>query len=211
LANLPRLRFSKRLIDLSVCLVVLPFALVLMVAMAVLIALDSPGSPFFTQERIGYCGKRFRLFKFRTMVSNHSNEQERTYMREFINGQVKSGEGVVHKPIQKGDITRLGRILRKTSLDELPQIINVLKGDMSLIGPRPNVPWEVDAYKPWHHERLNGQPGITGLAQVMGRSSISFDQIARYDIQYIRQQSVVMDMRIMWMTVATVISGRGAG
>lgn len=204
-------RIYKRLIDIALCVLVLPFALVLMAALAVLIALDSPGSPLFVQERVGFGGKRFRVYKFRTMVVNHNDSTERSYMKEYVTGQIAGGNGVLHKPIKGSDITRLGRILRKSSLDELPQIFNVLRGEMSLIGPRPNVPWEVDAYKVWHYERLHALPGITGLAQVMGRSSISFDEIARFDIQYVRQHNMLMDIWIIWKTVATVFTGKGAG
>ncbi len=133
-------------------------------------------------------------------------------MKKYISGEVENNnKTTLHKPIQKNDITRLGKILRKTSLDELPQLLNVLKGEMSLIGPRPNVVWEVEFYKNWHYERLNALPGITGLAQVMGRSNISFDQIASYDIQYVRDQNLLMDIEIILKTFQTVFSGKGAG
>ncbi len=125
-------------------------------------------------------------------------------------GNNGNGNGKVYKPIQASQVTRIGRILRKTSLDELPQIFNVLKGEMSLVGPRPNVPWEVDEYRPWHYERLEVLPGITGLAQVRGRSGISFDSIVQYDIEYVEQQSLGMDLRILWRTVSTVLFGKGA-
>ena len=179
--------------------------------LSLLIMLDSPGSPILFQERVGLGGKRFRVYKFRTMISNRSNDKERDYMKKYISGQIGNNEEVLHKPIQKNEITRLGRILRKSSLDELPQILNVLKGEMSLIGPRPNVVWEVEFYKNWHYERLNTLPGITGLAQVMGRSSLSFDQIAVFDIQYVRNQNFFMDIQIMWQTFQTVFTGKGAG
>jgi lipopolysaccharide/colanic/teichoic acid biosynthesis glycosyltransferase len=189
----------------------MPFVLIVMVLLAVLIRLDSPGSPIFIQERVGFGGRRFKVYKFRTMVCNRNDAQERSYMKEYISGQIKGGDGVLHKPVSKAEITRLGRFLRKASLDELPQIFNVLRGEMSLIGPRPNVPWEVDAYKHWHYERLYALPGITGLAQIMGRSSISFDEIARYDIQYVRQHNFMLDIWIVWKTISIVFSGRGAG
>jgi len=137
-------------------------------------------------------------------------------MKSFVAGNIteiidKGDRAVKFKPIQKKDITRIGRVLRKTSLDELPQIFNIIKGDMSLIGPRPNVPWEVEAYKPWHYDRLNTLPGITGLAQVMGRSDISFDNIARYDILYVKNQEFHLDFWILAQTVSAVIKGNGAG
>jgi lipopolysaccharide/colanic/teichoic acid biosynthesis glycosyltransferase len=129
-----------------------------------------------------------------------------------VNGQVRSieKETSIHKPIQASEMTRVGRLLRRTSLDELPQIINVLKGEMSLVGPRPNVPWEVEEYKEWHKERLEALPGITGLAQVRGRSDITFDAIAKHDIEYIQQQSLLLDLKILWWTVLSVILADGA-
>ena len=178
---------------------------------SLLIVLESQGPAIFVQERIGLGGRRFRVYKFRTMLCNRSNVEERDYMKKYISGQIDNDEKTLHKPIQKKDITRLGWILRKSSLDELPQILNVLKGEMSLIGPRPNVDWEVEHYKNWHYERLNTLPGITGLAQVMGRSSISFDQIARFDIHYVRNQNLFMEAQIIWWTLKTVLSGKGAG
>lgn len=201
------------MIDLAVCILLLPVLLILLPVISLLIMLDSPGQPILFQERVGLGGKRFRVYKFRTMVRNRSNDIERAYMKNYISGQVetKNNGDMLHKPIQKNDITRVGRVLRKTSLDELPQILNVLKGEMSLIGPRPNVLWEVEFYKSWHYERLNTLPGITGLAQVMGRSSISFDQIASFDIQYVREQNLLMDIQIIWRTFQTVFSGKGAG
>jgi lipopolysaccharide/colanic/teichoic acid biosynthesis glycosyltransferase len=133
-------------------------------------------------------------------------------MRAFVNGEIDQveSEKVVFKPFRESQVTRTGRLLRKTSLDELPQILNVLKGEMSLIGPRPNVSWEVEAYKEWHRERLNALPGITGLAQVNGRSCISFDRIVEYDIEYIENQSLRMDLQILWLTVRSVIRADGA-
>ncbi|MCP4538186.1 MAG: sugar transferase [Chloroflexi bacterium] len=125
-------------------------------------------------------------------------------------GNNGNGNGKVYKPIQASQVTRIGRILRKTSLDELPQIFNVLKGEMSLVGPRPNVSWEVDEYRPWHYERLEVLPGITGLAQVQGRSGISFDSIVQYDIEYVEQQSLGMDLKVLWWTLSTVLLGTGA-
>ena len=206
----------KRVFDLVVCLALLPFLLVLMALIAVVIRLDSPGSPFFVQERVGIRGRRFKVYKFRSMWKNHSQVRDKAFMQAYISGKTgdeRSRDGKVarYKPIHQDDLTRVGRFLRKASLDELPQIINVIRGEMSLIGPRPNVLWEVDAYSPWHYERLNALPGITGLAQVMGRSDISFDQIARYDIKYVRYQEIRMDLWILWQTVRSVLDRSGAG
>ena len=116
----------------------------------------------------------------------------------------------IFKPVRNPQITWIGRILRKSSVDELPQIINVLRGDMSRVGPRPNVPCEVEVYRPWHHERLELLPGITGLAQVRGRSSIKFDAIVNYDIEYLEKQSLVLDLKILCWTLFAVTNNYGA-
>jgi lipopolysaccharide/colanic/teichoic acid biosynthesis glycosyltransferase len=134
---------------------------------------------------------------------------KRAFIEPHVDGK-KNGAQKTYKPFQDSQVTWVGRFLRKTSLDELPQVWNVLRGEMSLVGPRPNVPWEVEEYEPWHYERLEVLPGITGLAQVKGRSSISFDEITGYDIEYIMQQSVAMDLKILWWTASAVFSGAGA-
>ena len=203
----------KRAIDLGLCLLALPLLLVLMGAIALLIVLDTPGSPLFVQERVGKGGRRFRMYKFRTMRADYSDESDREYMRAFVAGRPaerSADQDAIHKPIRSGDITRVGRFLRKASLDELPQVFNVLTGEMSLVGPRPNVPWEVESYKEWHHERLDVLPGISGLAQVQGRSTLSFDEIAAYDVEYARTMSFSLDMEIMFATMSSVFSGKGA-
>lgn len=206
----------KRAVDLIFCLSMLPILLVVIGVIAILIRLDSPGSPFFVQERVGLGGRRFKIYKFRSMWKDHNQRRDQDFMQQYISGKLEIGHGrdgkvARFKPIRQDDITRVGRFLRKTSLDELPQIINVLRGEMSLIGPRPNVLWEVEAYLPWHYERLNALPGITGLAQVMGRSNITFDQITRYDIKYVRYQDIRMDAWILWSTVRAVLARSGAG
>ncbi len=194
----------------------LPFFLVAIGLIALIICLDSPGSPFFVQERVGMNGRRFKIYKFRSMWKEHDPQRDQPFMRDYIHGKVdlddgRGGKVARFKPVRQEDLTRVGRFLRKTSLDELPQVFNVIRGEMSLIGPRPNVTWEVDAYLPWHYERLNVLPGITGLAQVMGRSDITFDQIARFDIRYARYQDLHMDLWIFWQTVLTILDRSGAG
>lgn len=225
----------KRMMDMFISLVTLPVTIPLMAVIAVAIRLDSPGPAFFIQERVGKGGRLFRVFKFRTMEHRLDDSPHRDFMKAFVNGHVGgnghsgngnfqyafakvfidpgpsyNGNGKTYKPFKDSQVTRMGRLLRKTSLDELPQIINVLKGEMSIVGPRPNVAWEVEEYKPWHYERLEVLPGITGLAQVRGRSAINFDTIARHDIEYVEKQSVLLDARILWWTFSTVVSGRGA-
>jgi lipopolysaccharide/colanic/teichoic acid biosynthesis glycosyltransferase len=203
---------AKRILDIGLCLLALPFILPLIALISLLVVLDSPGPAMFVQERTGRGGRRFRMYKFRTMQWKLDDSAHRAFMRAFVHGEIGTGadDRVVYKPFNESQVTRLGRILRRTSLDELPQVLNVFKGEMSLVGPRPNVPWEVEAYKEWHKERLNALPGITGLAQVNGRSCISFDRIVEYDIEYIENQSLLMDIKILWWTVSSVLLGKGA-
>jgi len=205
-------QIAKRVMDLALCLLAMPLVLPLLALCALAIRIDSPGPALFVQERIGKGGRRFRMYKFRTMQHNLDDSPHRDFLKAFVNGRVGGDENgrVLYKPFQASQITRVGRILRKTSLDELPQLINVLRGEMSLVGPRPNVPWEFEEYRGWHQERLEVLPGITGLAQVRGRSGITFDSIVKYDIEYIERQSLAMDLTIMWWTVSSVLFGTGA-
>lgn len=204
--------FMKRALDLFIILLAFPFVLPLMALVALLVRLDSSGPALFKQDRVGKDGRIFRIYKFRTMQHNLDDSYHRAFMKAFVKGEMGQGNGdkVVYKPFSKSQVTRIGRILRKTSLDELPQLFNVLKGEMSLVGPRPNVVYEVEAYKNWHMERLSVLPGLTGLAQVNGRSSISFDDITRYDIEYARNQNLWMDVQILWKTFASVVAKEGA-
>jgi len=206
----------KRTIDIFVCIVSFPFAVILGLLISIAIMIDSPGNPVFVQERVGYRGKKFKFYKFRTLWNGYENEEAKEFMRIYINGgingQYEDQDRVAKfKPIQSKDVTKVGKFLRKTSLDELPQLINIWRGEMTIVGPRPNVVWEVEAYKPWHNDRLNALPGMTGLAQVLGRSEISFDDIVRYDIQYAKNQSLHMDFWILFRTIGTILDARGAG
>ena len=203
----------KRAFDVALCLCALPFLLVMMTLIAFLVVLDTTGSPLFVQERVGKDGQRFRLYKFRTMRADYDDSHDRAYMQLFVAGDSFGqvvGQDAINKPIRTQDITRVGRVLRRLSLDELPQVANVLKGDMSLLGPRPNVPWEVECYKEWHLERLAVRPGLTGLPQVHGRSPLSFDEIAAYAIEYVRSLSPALDLSVMLATVRVVVPRTGA-
>jgi len=220
----------KRVMDLLLCLLALPLILPVMAICALAIRLSSPGPALFVQDRVGKGGRRFRIYKFRTMQADIDDSSHRDFMKAFVRGSI-GGElghsaafikafvrkqapaetsGEIYKPFRAMQVTPIGRILRKTSLDELPQLINVVKGEMSIVGPRPNVPWEVEEYRGWHHERLEVLPGITGLAQVRGRSSINFDSIVNYDIEYIENQSLWLDLKILWWTVKVALVGRGS-
>ncbi len=205
-------QIAKRAMDVALSLLAMPLALPLLVICVLAIRLDSPGPVLFVQERIGKGGRRFRMYKFRTMQHKLDDSHHRDFMKAFVNGQISANENgrAIYKPVQGSQVTRVGRILRKISLDELPQLINVLNGEMSLVGPRPNVSWEVEAYRGWHQERLEVLPGITGLAQVRGRSGITFDSIVKYDIEYIERRSLALDLKILWWTLISVFLGEGA-
>jgi lipopolysaccharide/colanic/teichoic acid biosynthesis glycosyltransferase len=202
----------KRLAEFICSIVLLMLLAPLFLLLTMAIRLESPGPALFRQIRIGKGGKSFTFYKFRSMYNDIDKRAHEDFMTAYVNGQVNEGasEEAVFKPIQTKQVTRLGRFLRKTSLDELPQLINILKGEMSFIGPRPNVPTEVTAYKDWHMKRLLVLPGITGWAQINGRSSIAFDQIVRYDIEYVENTGLMMDLKVLWYTVPAVLLGRGA-
>ncbi len=207
----PYYRTIKRLFEVVLCLALTPLLVLLGVLIAIAIRLDSPGPIFFVQERVGKGGRTFKMIKFRTMHPNLRKDTHQMFMKAFVKGISQTdGDQKVFKPFRSNEVTFVGRILRKTSLDELPQLINVLRGEMSLIGPRPNVLWEVEEYHGWHKERLEVLPGITGLAQVRGRSSITFDQIVEYDIEYVEKQSLKLDLQIIWWTIVSVLFGKGA-
>lgn len=192
----------KRLVDVVLCLAILPLALLVMVACAGAVRLDSPGPALFYQLRTGRGGRRFRMYKFRTMVENAEELKERyAHLNELTWPDFK----ITNDP----RITRVGRFLRKSSLDELPQLLNVLRGEMSLVGPRPTS-FSADTYSLWHTERLEAKPGITGLWQVAGRNDLDFDERLRLDIAYVRNRSLMLDLRILLRTVGAVASGRGA-
>lgn len=220
LLNQPRINPDKKLysiikkmLDYGFSLLSLPFALPVMAICALAIHLDDPDGPIFlVQERIGKGERPFKMLKFRTMKVNADNPETRAYMKAYVRGELNSEEDetTIYKPISTDKIFRVGRFMRKTSLDELPQIINVLRGEMSIVGPRPNVPWEVEEYRPWHRERLEVLPGVTGLAQVRGRSSIEFNSLARYDIAYIERRSLKLDLKILYWTFLAIIKAKGA-
>lgn len=193
---------GKRAFDLIVCLLALPFVLPIMAVCAVLIYIDNPGPVFFIQTRTGKGGRRFGMYKFRTMVTNADEmKAELAHLNVLSFPDFK----IANDP----RVTRVGKILRKTSLDEVPQILNVLKGDMSLVGPRPTS-FDATTYSLWHTERLEVVPGITGLWQISGRSDIDFDERLRLDIEYLEHQSFWLDIKILYKTISTVWSGRGA-
>jgi exopolysaccharide biosynthesis polyprenyl glycosylphosphotransferase len=204
----------KRGLDLIGSLLLLGLLSPLLLLIAAMVKLKSPGPVFFRQERIGEHGKPFTMLKFRTMHVNADHAIHQRYVSQLIKAGAQgseAGQNGVFKITDDPRVTTVGRLLRKTSLDELPQFLNVLRGDMSLVGPRPPLAYEVEQYQPWHLRRvLEAKPGITGLWQVTGRSRTTFDDMVRLDLRYARARSLWTDIRILLATPAAVISGKGA-
>lgn len=193
----------KRAFDLVIVCLALPFVLPVIGLMAIAIKLDSPGPVFFRQERVGKWGKTFYCYKFRSMYVD-AEARKAELMAE------NDADEVIFKMKNDPRVTRVGRLIRKASIDEIPQIFNVLKGEMSLVGPRPPVPYEVAQYQFDQMRRLDAVPGITGLQQVSGRSDLSFKRWVELDLQYISEQSLLKDVEILLKTVPAVLTGRGA-
>jgi len=214
---------GMRIVDLTLIVLAMPILLLLFLLIAIAIRSDSSGPVFFVQERVGarlkvkddqliWTVTPFRMMKFRSMVNDADQSLHEEHIKQFVHGTVEATEDssasvkIAHDP----RITRVGNILRKTSLDELPQLINVLKGDMSLVGPRPVPLYEVAEYQEWHFERLAARPGITGLWQIEGRGQVSFEEMIRMDIAYVERQSLWLNLKILARTPFAVLSGRGA-
>jgi lipopolysaccharide/colanic/teichoic acid biosynthesis glycosyltransferase len=195
-------RRAKRCLDVSICVALLPIVVPILLLCVLAIRLDSPGPAFFAQLRTGKGGRRFRMWKLRTMVQDADRLKAKyAHLNELSYPDFK----ISNDP----RITRVGRVLRKTSLDELPQIVNVLSGEMSLVGPRPTS-FSAATYRLWHTARLEVKPGITGLWQVSGRNELDFDDRLRLDVAYIRNRSFGLDLAILIRTIGSVVSGRGA-
>ena len=209
-------RATKRMIDVLGSLSLLAILSPVFFMIAAAIKLTSRGPILFQQKRIGEHGTPFTFLKFRSMYMNNDSSEHKEYVRQLIAGQAEkksaNGNGTgVFKLTNDPRITPVGRVLRRSSLDELPQLINVLRGEMSLVGPRPPVPYEVEAYATWHRRRLlEAKPGITGLWQVHGRSRVEFDDMVRLDLRYARDCSPLLDLKILLQTPRAVMSGDGA-
>ena len=213
---------SKRLIDIVLTPILICAAAPVVCLAAILIMCDSEGPAVFVQERVGahYHWKRGRIvwqtrtfscYKLRTMRSDADERIHRDYLKRFRHGHIDSGpENAPFKLSRDTRITRVGQLLRKASLDELPQLWNVIKGDMSLVGPRPVPVYEVEMYGQDDYKRLTARPGITGMWQVYGRSRVTFDQMVRMDTQYVQQSSILLDVRLLMLTLKAVVSSRGA-
>jgi len=208
-------RLVKRAFDVTVASLLLIILSPLFLLIALLIRLDSPGPALYRQERVGENGRPFTLFKFRSMYRDADPRVHEAYVTDLIRRNVSPQEAEARqgglKQHQDPRVTRVGRIIRKASLDELPQLFNVLRGEMSLVGPRPALAYEVAVYKEWHRRRLAALPGITGLWQIVGRNQVSFDEMVRLDIEYIEHQSLAYDISILLRTPWAVLTGRGAG
>jgi exopolysaccharide biosynthesis polyprenyl glycosylphosphotransferase len=196
-------RAMKRVLDIVIAIVVLALMALPMALVAWLIRLDSPGPALFRQTRVGERGRLFTIYKFRSMREGAEEELERLW-------EYNEARGPLFKIRDDPRQTRLGRLLRRTSFDELPQFFNVLRGEMSVVGPRPALPHEVEQYLPWQRQRLEVQPGITGLPQVSGRSDLTFDESCLLDIYYIENWSLGLDLTIMLRTIPRVVFGNGA-
>lgn len=194
---------AKRVIDLVLVALATGPALLITLILAIAIKLESPGPIFYSQERVGRFGKQFRMFKFRSMVVNADDQKGALQ-------EMNEASGPIFKIKNDPRLTRVGRLIRRLSLDELPQLLNIWRGEMSLVGPRPPLPEEVAQYQPWHTRRLEVKGGLTGLWQISGRSDLTFDEGCLLDIYYIENWSLALDMRLILQTIPYLISGRGA-
>jgi lipopolysaccharide/colanic/teichoic acid biosynthesis glycosyltransferase len=206
-------RAAARAFEIAFAGLLLALLSPLLVLIAIAVRLDSPGAVMFRQVRLGRRARPFRMYKFRTMRCDADSSLHADFVREMIRGRdISAGEdeGRIYKIHPDPRVTRVGRLLRRTSLDELPQLINVLRGDMTLVGFRPPIPYELDNYPDWYHRRFDGRPGITGLWQVSGRNERSYEEMVRLDIEYLNRRSLLSDAHVLARTVGAVLGGRGA-
>ncbi|MFW5952022.1 MAG: sugar transferase [Gemmatimonadota bacterium] len=201
---------SKRALDVIGAALGLVALAPLYALIAAAIRLDSPGPVHFRQERAGLYGRPFLMNKFRTMREGTSEARHREYVSGLVNGDREQGHEGVYKLTDDDRVTRVGRLLRRTSLDELPQLINVLRGEMSLVGPRPAIAYEVELYEDWQRARLDSRPGLTGLWQVSGRNRLTYRRMCELDVRYIREWSLKTDLLILLKTVPVVLTNSGA-
>jgi lipopolysaccharide/colanic/teichoic acid biosynthesis glycosyltransferase len=202
----------KRILDVVFSLLILIPLFIVIAICAVLIRLDSKGPIFFRQKRVGHNGVEFYMYKLRSMYINSDDSVHRESVKQYMNGDVLNGNdntGNQYKLVDDPRVTRVGKIMRKTSIDELPQFINVLRGEMTLVGPRPPLPYEVEEYGPRDWVRLLGRPGLTGTWQVYGRSNVPFKKMVEMDIEYLGQQSILQDLKLIVLTVPVMLGGRG--
>ncbi len=194
----------KRSFDVLLASILLVAFSPIFILVSILIKMDSEGPLFFKQERVGLNGKLFSMWKFRSMVDNAEA------IRENLNDSNEMKNGVLFKIKHDPRVTKVGRFIRKSSIDELPQLVNVILGDMSLVGPRPHLEREVNEYRRFDYARLRVMPGVTGLWQVEGRSDSPFETQVKLDLQYIETQSLLLDIILLFRTIPAVLMGRGA-
>lgn len=201
----------KRAVDIAACMTVFLVFAPLFIFLALAVRLSSPGPVLFRQVRLGQDGKPFTFYKFRSMHHKNDEALHRDFARDFISGDMaETGDRTVFKMVRDPRITPIGRFLRRSSLDELPQFWNVLKGEMSLVGPRPPISYELEHYQDWHKDRLKVKPGLTGLWQVSGRSTVGFDEMVMLDLYYIGHWNLKLDLKIMARTLPVMVKGEGA-
>jgi lipopolysaccharide/colanic/teichoic acid biosynthesis glycosyltransferase len=203
---------AKRVVDIIFTLLILFPLLLITMIIALLIKLDSAGPVFFRQKRVGQNGVEFDILKFRSMYVDTDDSSHREAIVKYMNGQKlveSTSDKISYKVVDDPRVTNLGRFLRKYSFDELPQFFNILRGDMTLVGPRPPLPYEVDIYSSHDRLRLCGKPGLTGPWQVYGRSLIPFQEMVEMDIAYLRRSSIKEDLKLIILTVPVMIMGSG--
>ena len=200
----------KRGMDITIAVIMLAFAFPLFLLFSLMIKIDSPGPVFFRQKRVGFGGRQFTFLKFRSMYVDNDDSVHKAFIKDYINAKNSEvpPDTKTFKIVKDARVTPMGRFLRKTSLDELPQLINVLRGEMSLVGPRPCIPYEFDEYRIWHRRRvLEVKPGITGFWQVYGRSITSFESMVRMDIHYIKYRNLFLDIILLLKTPLSLFKG----
>ncbi len=203
----------KRVLDLVLTCLMLVVLSPLLLLIILTIKISSPGPILHTQVRLGKKGKAFVLYKFRSMYVDGDDAHHRSYIKELIKASspykvAENGESLF-KIFDDSRVTTVGKLIRKYSVDELPQLLNVLRGQMSLVGPRPPLPYEYEEYSDWHRKRLDGIPGITGLWQVSGKNTIPFDRMVELDIHYLKNWSLWLDIKIILRTIPTMLKGVG--
>lgn len=199
----PIYSFTKRIFDVGASFVGLTLLSPVLLAAAIAIKLESKGPIIFSQDRVGLNGKIFKMYKLRSMVSNAEELKEKLLEQNEMSGPM-------FKMKDDPRITKVGKFIRKTSIDELPQLINVLKGDMSLVGPRPSLPKEVEQFEPWMYERLQVKPGLTCIWQVSGRNNIDFEDWMKLDIKYVRERSLLGDLKLVFRTFFVLFGDKNA-
>lgn len=202
---------ARRALDLAVAVTALLLLAPLLVVIAGLVRLESPGSPIFRQRRVGRDEALLTIYKFRTMLADADAAPHRAYVTQLITGDAETAVGhSLYKLVDDDRVTRVGRVLRCTSLDELPQLINVVRGEMSLVGPRPVIPYELEHYAGWYRTRFAVKPGLTGLWQVSGRNERTYEEMVGLDIEYVERQSLRLDLAILARTAWVLLTRKGA-